>query len=124
MVVVVENRRAWPSPLQLQLVGAGYSVVVATDGCEAVGACVDELPAAVVMDMSLEPPAAWPAAQLLRTDTRTRSVPVLVIVRSDCAHDSARARMVGASATFLGPVAPAMILSRLEELRRVRKLLR
>src|ERR1041384_810934 len=80
------------SPLALRLTekmlaGAGYSVVVATDGLEAIEKAMAEGVDLVILDVMMPRMNGYQACRLLKTEPTTRSLPVVILTSRDQAGD-------------------------------------
>jgi CheY-like chemotaxis protein len=57
----------------------GYRVLEAIDGADALGVAVTQHPDIVVMDLCMPRMDGWEAVRRLKTDPRTRTIPVVVL---------------------------------------------
>ena len=55
---------------------AGFRVIEAANGQEAVDQAFEKLPDVIIMDLSLPVMDGWEATRLLKRDERTRTIPV------------------------------------------------
>lgn len=90
------------SPVMRRIVGsvlekAGYHVVLAEDGVDAVQACMRTLPDAVVLDVQMPRLSGYVAARVLKDDWRTADVPVLFLTSLSAASDRYWAAQAGAT---------------------------
>src|SRR4051812_19216702 len=80
------------SPLVLRVIekmlaGAGYSVLVAHDGLEAIEKAVAEGVDLVILDVMMPRMNGYQACRLLKTEPTTKSVPVVILTSKDQAGD-------------------------------------
>ena len=80
------------SPTLRRIVGtvlerAGYTVVTAEDGVEAVQAVFANQPDAVILDVQMPRVSGYVAARLLKDDWQTADIPVLLLTSLDAASD-------------------------------------
>lgn len=81
--------------LKNRLQRAGHVVLVATDGRQGVEAAVEQLPDLVIMDLSLPVLDGWEATRQLKSDPRTRHIPVLALSAHAMNGDRERALAAG-----------------------------
>ncbi len=113
LVLVVEDMEEAYELVADTLAEAGFEVVGASNGIDAVDTAVRLLPDAIVMDLSLPLMGGCEAARLLKSDERTRGIPILALTGHHNFLETARA--AGCDA-FLTKPCPAPRL--LEALRR------
>lgn len=94
----------------LKLQGAGYKVVTATDGAEAVAATRKENPDLILLDISFPPDVTsvqWDGFRIMewlhRLDT-AKKIPIIVITGSEEPKTKERATSAGAVAYFQKPI--------------------
>jgi twitching motility two-component system response regulator PilH len=91
------------SPTLRRIVGtvlerAGYTVVTAEDGVEAVQAVFANQPDAVILDVQMPRVSGYVAARLIKDDWQTADIPVLLLTSLDAASDRYWGRQAGADA--------------------------
>jgi CheY-like chemotaxis protein len=85
-VLVVEDEEPIRTAIALVLEHAGYHVLTAGDGAEALDRLEQEWPSLILLDMRMPGMDGWTFAQELRT-RHTRSVPIVVVT---AARDAGR----------------------------------
>jgi len=112
-ILVVDDNAVVVKSLQMQLTKAGFSVVTATDGSEAISAVRKEKPDLIVLDISFPPDVAggggipWDGfliMQWLRRLEEAKDTPVVIITGEDPAKYRPQALKLGATAFFSKPV--------------------
>ena len=63
--------------MQMELEGLGYEVRVAKNGVEGVEIAISELPDLIVMDIRMPKMDGLQAASLIRSDPKTKGIPIL-----------------------------------------------
>ena len=76
-VLLVEDNEMNRDMLSRRLTRKGFEVVVALDGAEAVQAAAADLPALILMDMSLPVMDGWEATRRIKADATTAAIPVI-----------------------------------------------
>jgi two-component system, NtrC family, sensor kinase len=78
-VLVVDDSRFFRTATERALVKAGYSVLVAADGEEALRVTREKLPALILLDMLLPKLDGPTVLHRLKADPATKKIPVLVL---------------------------------------------
>ena len=73
--------------LEKMLSGAGFGVVTARDGLEAIEKAVTEDVQLVIMDVTMPRMNGYQACRLLKTEPTTRELPVIILTSRDHAGD-------------------------------------
>jgi CheY-like chemotaxis protein len=94
----------------------GYRVIEATNGVEAIEQAFSHRPAAVLMDLGLPHLDGWEAIRRIKTEARTRDIPVVAISGRAFQDAVARATAAGADGFLIKPCPPAIVLAKLREL--------
>ena len=85
---------------------AGFDVVQAGNGMEAVQRAVDAAPDIILMDLSLPVMDGWEATRRLKADHRTASIPVVALTGHALASISEGAKAAGCAAFVTKPCLP------------------
>jgi len=94
---------------------AGFKVIVATRGAEALSLARNHLPAAITLDLSLPDLPAWSVLSELKQDALTRHIPVQVVAQPD---DAQQRRPRGAFGLLTKPLTQEVLDDNFERLRR------
>lgn len=78
LVLVIEDDRQTNTLLGQHLSGVGYAVAHAFNGAQGVQMAVDYEPRAITLDLLLPDQSGWDVLAKLKTDPRTRNIPVVV----------------------------------------------
>jgi CheY-like chemotaxis protein len=106
-VLVVEDDRETREMYSNFLSSAGFSVLQAHNGLQALEKAVDERPSIVVTDLYLPGLDGFELARALRADERTRAIPVIAVTgRNSVAGDRLRVSRAGFKAVLLKPCLP------------------
>lgn len=101
-ILVVDDDRCLRELLSIHLSNAGYLVWTAEDAVIAGRLILKNAPALIVMDAQMPFMTGYELAAVLRTDERTRDIPVVFLTSDDNAPD--RAAQLGAVACLRKPV--------------------
>ena len=109
-ILVVDDNEIVIKSITLKLQGAGYHVITAMDGSEAVAMARKETPDLILLDVSFPPDVggvAWDGFRIMewfhRLDT-AKKIPVIVITGSEEPKTKERATAAGAVAFFQKPL--------------------
>jgi CheY-like chemotaxis protein len=94
---------------------AGYRVLEAGDGEEAVAVAQKNHPRLVIMDVTMPGAGGWNAVRVLRADPDTRDIPIVVVTGLAASWDRDASYAAGADSHLAKPVMPSRLL---EEVRK------
>lgn len=95
---------------------SGFRVEEAADGVEAIEKATENLPAAILMDLSLPRLDGWEATRRLKKDARTRHIPVIALTGHALAGHSEGAADAGCDSFLTKPCLPDRMV---EEVKRI-----
>lgn len=116
LVLVVEDVEDAFEAISDLLAEAGLRVVGARNGIDAVDTAVKLLPDVILMDLSLPLMGGCEAARLLKSDSRTQTIPIIAVT----GHHNflAMAREAGCDAFLTKPYEPKRLLAEIENVTR------
>ncbi len=85
---------------------SGFRVAEARTGVEAIEKAIQLLPDLILMDLSLPGMDGWEATRQLKTDDRTRAIPVVALTGHALAGASEGARRAGCDSFVTKPCLP------------------
>ncbi len=94
---------------------AGYAVIEARDGVEAITRAREDHPALILMDVTMPGTSGWNAVRAVRDQVETRHIPVIVITGLAGAGDRDASFAAGSDSYLSKPVSPRRLL---EEVKR------
>jgi len=109
-ILVVDDNEIVIKTITLKLQGAGYSVVSAMDGAEAVAAARRENPDLILLDISFPPDVGsieWDGFRIMEWFQRlesARKIPIIIITGSEDPRTKEKATSAGAVAYFQKPL--------------------
>ena len=115
-ILLVEDNELNRDMLSRRLARKGYEVLVAYDGAKGVEMTEKERPDLVLMDMSLPVLDGWEAAQRLKTNPETQSIPVIALTAHAMTEDRERALAAGCDDYDTKPVEMPRLLEKMERL--------
>jgi two-component system cell cycle response regulator DivK len=103
-VLLVEDNELNREMLLRRLQRAGLTVITACDGQQALDLMVSDLPALVLMDMSLPVLDGWTACRMARQDERIRHIPIIALTAHAMENDRLKALKAGCDDYATKPV--------------------
>ena len=115
-ILLVEDNELNRDMLSRRLARRGYEVVLASHGGEGVVLAQSEGPDLILMDMGLPVLDGWEATRRLKSEPRTRSIPVIGLSAHAMADDEERALTVGCDDFDTKPIELPRLLGKIEAL--------
>jgi len=113
-ILIVEDDPDCSFIIRLWLEHAGYRVIVACDGMQAIAAAKSDPPDLILMDLALPQMDGFDAAKCIREYRPTRGVPIVALTALALPDSGARARSVGVDGYLPKPARLAEILETVE----------
>ena len=98
---------------------AGFTVVEAEDGHQALAAVAKALPDVILMDLSIPGVDGWEVTRRLKADARTKPVPIIALTAHAMRGDEERARAAGCDHYLAKPISPKKVVA---EVRKILKM--
>ncbi|MDH4458591.1 MAG: response regulator [Nevskia sp.] len=95
-VLVIDDSQTIRRSAETLLAAAGYTVVTAADGYEALAKVVDERPDLIFIDIMMPRLDGFQACALIKAHPRFAATPVVMLSSKDGLFDRARGRLAGA----------------------------
>ena len=115
-VLLVEDQEDNRDMLTRRLVKRGYEALIAVDGAEGVEKARSEAPELILMDMSLPVMDGWEATRILKSEERTRSIPIVALTAHAMSTDREEAFEAGCDAYETKPIELPRLLETMEKL--------
>lgn len=103
-ILLVEDNELGRDMLSRRLGRAGFDVVTAADGEQALEIMRERRPALVLMDMSLPVMDGWTACRSARADPQMRQIPIIALTAHAMANDRQSALAAGCDDFATKPV--------------------
>jgi CheY-like chemotaxis protein len=101
--------------LSRRLTRRGYQIVIAVDGQQGVDLANSELPALILMDMSLPVIDGWEATRRIKASDATRHIPVIALTAHAMAGDREQALAAGCDDYDTKPIELDRLLPKIEK---------
>jgi len=116
LVLVVEDYQDAREMYSAYLQFSGYRVEEATNGMEAIEKAIELMPDIILMDLALPKVDGWEATKRLKSDPRTRHIPIVALTGHALAGFAEGAREAGCDAFVTKPCLPDALVA---EIRRM-----
>ena len=103
-ILLVEDNELNRDMLSRRLIRRGFEVVIAIDGGQGVDMATSESPNLILLDMSLPVINGWDAAQKLKADVSTNSIPIIALTAHAMGGDREKALEAGCDEYETKPV--------------------
>ena len=97
------------------LTASGYRVCEASDGAQAVKTALRELPALILLDMSMPGVSGWEAVRRLKAMPQTRDIPVFAFTAYALEGDELKAMQAGCDGYVSKPCVPKEVLAKIRK---------
>jgi DNA-binding response OmpR family regulator len=114
VVLVADDDRDILDLLAFRLGRAGYEVVSASDGEEALRLATERRPDLAVLDVMMPKLDGYEVTRRMRADETTKRIPVILLTARVQEHDVARGFEVGADDYMKKPFSPAELRARVQ----------
>jgi len=114
-ILVVEDQMDNRQILRDLLGNAGYELLEAENGAEALAAVARQPPDLILMDIQLPVMDGYEATRRLKADPATKSIPIIVVTSYALSGDETKAREAGCDAYVTKPFSPRQLLGKVRE---------
>src|SRR5437660_4439455 len=115
-ILYVEDNEANVYVLKSRLARAGYTVLIAPDGTQAVTMAAAEQPDLILMDLSLPVLDGWEATRRIKAAPETRHIPVIALTAHAMAGDREKAMAAGCDDFDTKPVEMSRLIDKIQAL--------
>jgi len=114
-IMVIDDSSTIRRSAEIFLGQAGYQVVTAEDGFDALAKINDHQPALILCDILMPRLDGYQTCALIKKSAKFHATPVLMLSSKDGLFDRARGAMVGASAYLTKPFSKDSLLTAVRE---------
>jgi DNA-binding response OmpR family regulator len=115
-ILLVDDEKDLVRSVSFRLEDAGYEVVVAWDGQEALDKAKKEAPDLIILDLMLPKMNGYKVCGLLKADSRYNRIPIIMFTARAQEADRRMSEEVGADAYVTKPFEPEILFAKIEEL--------
>jgi CheY-like chemotaxis protein len=116
LVLVVEDYQDAREMYAAYLQFSGYRVAEATNGVEAVQKTLDLMPDIILMDLALPKMDGWEATRRLKSDERTKHIPIVALTGHALAGHAEGARQAGCDSFVTKPCLPDALVAEIQRM--------
>ncbi|NQU71128.1 MAG: response regulator [Rhodospirillales bacterium] len=113
-ILYVEDNEDNVYMLSRRLKRKGYEVIIAGDGAQGIELARSELPAVILMDLSLPIMDGWEASRQLKEMDETRSIPIIAISAHALDGDREKALAAGCDDFDTKPIEFERLMTKIE----------
>ena len=121
LVLVVEDYQDAREMYAAYLQFSGYEVAEAIDGVQAIEKTLELMPDIILMDLALPRMDGWEATRRLKSDEKTRHIPIVALTGHALAGFAESARQAGCDAFVTKPCLPDALVAEIERMLAVRR---
>jgi two-component system cell cycle response regulator DivK len=114
-VLVVEDQEDNMQILGDMLESAGYEMIVAVNGVEALEAVARQPPDLILMDIQLPIMDGYEATRRIKADPATKAIPIIAVTSYALGGDEERARAAGCDDFVPKPYSPRQLLLKIRQ---------
>ncbi len=97
------------------LTHAGFTVVEAEDGHQALEKAPIEKPALILMDLSIPGVDGWEVTRRLKADAKTKAIPIIALTAHAMRGDEERAKTAGCDGYLSKPISPKKVVEEVKK---------
>ena len=114
-ILVVEDQLDNRQMLHDLLTHAGFDIVEAENGEEAIASAQASRPDLILMDIQLPILDGYEATRRLKADPDLKSIPIIVVTSYALSGDQEKARLAGCDDYVAKPFSPRLLLTKIKE---------
>jgi DNA-binding response OmpR family regulator len=111
-ILIADDDEGLRHLLRLVLCRAGYEVIEAADGSEALARVYDSDPALVLLDVMMPGVDGFDVCRTLRSDQRTQRLPIVFVTAIDDIKQRNESMRLGADDCIKKPIGPRELVNR------------
>jgi CheY-like chemotaxis protein len=114
-VLIVEDNELNRDMLQRRLERRGYKVVSAVDGPNGIEMALNATPDIVLMDVALGEMDGWEATRILKSNEKTKHVPVIALTAHALESDRQKSVEIGCADFETKPISLDTLIGKIEK---------
>jgi two-component system cell cycle response regulator DivK len=114
-ILVVEDQEDNRHILRALLTNAGFDIVEAENGEEAIASAQASRPDLILMDIQLPILDGYEATRRIKADPNLKSIPIIVVTSYALSGDEDKARRAGCDDYVAKPFSPRQLLAKIKE---------
>ena len=114
-ILVVEDQEDNRQILRDLLANAGFEMIEAEDGVQAIAAASEHRPDLILMDIQLPMLDGYEATRRIKADPALAAIPIIVVTSYALSGDEDKAKAAGCDAYVAKPYSPRALLAKINE---------
>ena len=114
-ILIVDDEIDLVETIKFRLEAAGYDVVTAYDGQEALKKVRNEKPDLILLDVMMPSVDGYQVCRMLKFDDKYRDIPIIMLTARGQDKDRATGEEVGADAYIAKPFDSKILMAKIEE---------
>lgn len=114
-VMVIDDSNTIRRSAEIFLKNAGYAVILAEDGFDALSKIADQHPQIIFIDIMMPRLDGYQTCSLIKRNDRFKSTPVIMLSSKDGLFDRARGRMAGSDEYLTKPFTQETLVAAVHE---------
>ena len=114
-ILVVEDQKDNRQILRDLLTNAGFDMIEAENGEEAIASAQASRPDLILMDIQLPILDGYEATRRIKADPDLKSIPIIVVTSYALSGDEEKARLAGCDDYVAKPFSPRQLLAKIKE---------
>jgi len=114
-VMVIDDSNTIRRSAEIFLKNAGYAVILAVDGFDALSKIADQHPQIIFIDIMMPRLDGYQTCSLIKRNDRFKSTPVIMLSSKDGLFDRARGRMAGSDEYLTKPFTQETLVAAVNE---------
>lgn len=115
-ILVIDDEPDLLKIATFRLKRSGYDILTAVDGREAVDILKNETPDLILLDLRLPAIDGYEICRRVKSDERTKNIPVILFTASATASVADRIKETGANDCLIKPFEPETLLEKVKKL--------
>lgn len=115
-ILVVDDELELVTAIEIRLNTAGYEVLIANDGQQALDKARKEIPDLIILDLMLPKMDGYKVCALLKRDTKYGKIPIIMLTARAQESDAQMGKEVGADAYITKPFDHKVVMAKIKEL--------
>ncbi|MBI4852767.1 MAG: response regulator [Acidobacteria bacterium] len=115
IVMIIDDSPTVRKLVAITLERVGYRVIAVSDGVQSLAKIEETVPDLILLDISMPYMDGYQVCKLLKSDTKTKHIPILMLSGKDGFIDKVRARLAGSSGHISKPVDPGTLLAMVQK---------
>ncbi len=115
-ILVIDDELDLVEMLRIKLGRAGYKVLTALNGSEAMNILAVEIPDMIILDVMIPPPDGYKVCRIIKASERYGKIPVVMLSARGMREDIAKGYEAGADYYIVKPIKLKALMRKIQEI--------